>query len=355
MRPSRLAQRKGGDVPGSGVLDTVIRTPIPTTGGQMKRLLLFAATCALALFVAAPSFAATGVTLFGTATQEASDVKIVSDFSDAVTTNDSGGVDIAVATGTTFSSLTALSAQFQLQTGDCGGGSPRFQINVDGKNVFVYLGPSPSFTGCAAATWIDSGNLVGTSDACRVDTSQLAGGKVCSTWAEAVTLLGSHTVTGIQFAVDGGWKQTGKVQTVLVRSITVNGTTYNLAQETTPPPDRRQGESREVLQGAEGHDGLGGLQRALGDEHEREERLRQVREHRRACAERRQDRAADHRRGDRVRREGPEGRPARLVRCSTRRRCRDEDRGAGAQGCAGGLQEEGARQERTKKGHGKKK
>ena len=153
-----------------------IRMPIPTTGGQMKRLLLFAATCAVALFVAAPSFAATGVTLFGTATQEASDVKIVSDFSDTATTNDSGGVDIAVPAGTTFSSLTALSAQFQLQTGDCGGGSPRFQINVDGKNVFVYLGPSPSFTGCAAATWIDSGNLVGTSDACRVDTSQLAGG-----------------------------------------------------------------------------------------------------------------------------------------------------------------------------------
>jgi hypothetical protein len=202
----------------------------------MKRLLLFAATCAIALFVAAPSFAATGVTLFGTATQEATDVKIVSDFSDAATTNDFGGVDIAVPAGTTFSSLTALSAQFQLQTGDCGGGSPRFQINVDGKNVMVYLGPSPSFTGCAAGTWIDSGNLVGTSDACRVDTSRLPGGKVCSTWAEAVALLGSHTVTGIQYAVDGGWKQAGKVQTVLVRSITVNGTTYSLVQETTPPP-----------------------------------------------------------------------------------------------------------------------
>ena len=202
----------------------------------MKRLLLFAATCAIALFVAAPSFAATGVTLFGTATQEANDVKIVSDFSDTATTNDSGGVDIAVPSGTTFSSLTALSAQFQLQTGDCGGGSPRFQINVGGHNVFVYLGPSPSFTGCAAATWIDSGNLVGTSDACRVDTSQFTGGKQCSTWAEAVTLLGSQAVTGIQFAVDGGWKQTGKVQTVLVRSITVNGTTYSLTQEQTPPP-----------------------------------------------------------------------------------------------------------------------
>ncbi len=202
----------------------------------MKRLLLFAATCAIALFVAAPSFAATGATLFGTAAQEANDVKIVSDYSDTATTNDSGGVDVAVAAGTTFSSLTTLSAQFQLQTGDCGGGSPRFQVNVGGHNVFVYLGPSPSFTGCAAAAWIDSGNLVGTSDACRVDTSQFAGGKQCSTWAEAVTLLGPQTVTGIQFAVDGGWQQTGKVQTVLVRSITVNGTTYSLVQESTPPP-----------------------------------------------------------------------------------------------------------------------
>ena len=166
--------------------------------------------------------------------------------------------------GTTFSSLTALSAQFQLQTGDCGGGSPRFQINVDGKNVFVYLGPSPSFTGCAAATWIDSGNLVGTSDACRVDTSQLAGGKVCSTWAEAVTLLGSHTVTGIQFAVDGGWQQTGKVQTVLVRSITFNGTTYSLVQETTPPPTTGKVNPAKYCKALRAIDGLSCLQRCCG-------------------------------------------------------------------------------------------
>lgn len=200
----------------------------------MKRLLLFAAACAVALFVAAPAFADTGVTLFGTATQEASDVKIVSDFSNTATTDDSGGIQLPVAAGTTFGSLTALSAQFQLTVGDCGGGSPRFQVNVGGHNVFVYLGPSPNFTGCAANTWIDSGNLVGTSDAGRVDTSQFAGGSQNSTWAQAVTLLGSQTVTGIQFAVDGGWKQTGKVQTVLVRSLTLNGTTFNLTQVTPP-------------------------------------------------------------------------------------------------------------------------
>ena len=201
----------------------------------MKRLVLFVAACAVSLFVAAPAFADTGVTLFGTATQEANDVKIVSDFSNTATTDDSGGIQLPVAAGTTFGSLTALSAQFQLAAGDCGGGSPRFQINVGGHNVFVYLGPSPSFTGCGTGT-VDSGNLVGTSDAGRVDTSQFAGGSQNSTWAQAVTLLGSQTVTGIQFAVDGGWQQTGKVQTVLVKSLTLNGTTFTLTQTTTPPP-----------------------------------------------------------------------------------------------------------------------
>src|SRR4051812_28931248 len=116
-------------------------------GGQMKRLLLFAATCAIALFVAAPSFAATGVTLFGTATQEATDVKIVSDFSDTAATNDSGGVDIAVPAGTTFSSLTALSAQFQLQTGDCGGGPPPFPVKIGGGNHVSLFRPPPALLG----------------------------------------------------------------------------------------------------------------------------------------------------------------------------------------------------------------
>jgi hypothetical protein len=201
----------------------------------MKRLMLFAATCAVALFVAAPSFAATGVTLFGNATQEATGVKITSDASDALTTNDFGGVKIAVPAGTTLSSITHLAAQFDMLAGNCGGGSPRFQLNIDGKNVFVYFGTPPSYTSGCTGT-VNSGELVGTSDACRVDLSQLVAGKQCSTWAEAVQLLGTHTVTGIDFVVDAGWSQANKVQSVLLRTVTVNGTTYSLAQETTPPP-----------------------------------------------------------------------------------------------------------------------
>ena len=187
--------------------------------------LLFTLVAALALAVAGPA-AAADFTLYGTATVQGDTVKLVSDFSDAAATNDFGGVSFTVPTGTTFGSLTNLSAVYNVTDDDCGGGSPRFQINVGGKNVFVYLGPSPTFTGCAQNTFLNSGNLVGTSDACRVDTSQFVGGKQCSTWAEAVALLGSQAVTGIQFVVDGGWKMADKEQTVLLRSVTINGTTY---------------------------------------------------------------------------------------------------------------------------------
>jgi hypothetical protein len=185
----------------------------------------------LGLVAAGPGTAAAAFTLSGTATIEGDTVKLVSDFSDTAATNDFGAVSFTVPAGTTFGSLTNLSAVYSVTDDDCGGGSPRFQVNVGGKNVFVYLGPSPTFTGCTANTFTNSGNLVGTSDACRVDTSQFTGGKQCSTWAEAVTLLGSQAVTGIQFAVDGGWKMADKEQTVLLRSVTINGTTQTFGPQ----------------------------------------------------------------------------------------------------------------------------
>jgi hypothetical protein len=189
------------------------------------RGIIFALVAVVSLALAGPA-AAQSFTLSGTATVEGDNVKLVSDFRDTVATNDFGAVSFTVPAGTTFGSLTTLSAVYSVTDDDCGGGSPRFQVNVGGKNVFVYLGPSPNFTGCAQNTFLNSGNLVGTSDACRVDTSQFTGGKQCSTWAEAVALLGSQLVTGIQFAVDGGWKMADMEQTVLLRTVTINGTTY---------------------------------------------------------------------------------------------------------------------------------
>jgi hypothetical protein len=184
--------------------------------------LLIATVVVVSLAVVAPALAADPTTS-GTATITNGIATLTSDFSDTSTTNDFGALTFAVPSGTTLASLTTLSADYNITDGSCGGGSPRFQLNIDGKNVFVYLGPTPNFTGCAAG-WTSTGNLATNTDV-RVDTSQL-GGSQTSTWAQAVALLGSHTVTGINFAVDGGWSQTAKKQVVQVRNVTINGTTF---------------------------------------------------------------------------------------------------------------------------------
>lgn len=203
----------------------------------MKRLLFLAAACVAALAVSAPALAADGVTLFGSASQEATGVKIVSDASTAATTDDFGGVTLQAPAGTTLASIQHLAASFQTLAGDCGGGSPRLTLTLNGdqsKYISLYFGtPSTYTSGCTGTV---TQEFVGTTDACRVDLSKVVAGKQCSTWAEAVQLLGTQTVTSIQFIVDGGWSQAGKVQSVLATSITLNGTTTSLAQQTTPPP-----------------------------------------------------------------------------------------------------------------------
>jgi hypothetical protein len=197
----------------------------------MKKLVIAVLVCGAAVLATAPTAFAADFTLHGGAQAGIGNVKLVSDLSDGTAANDVSWIDFTVPAGLKFSDLASLSTQFNVTDDDCGGGSPRFQVNVDGKNVFVYLGPSPSFTGCTSNTWLSSGNLVGTSDACRVDTSQLSPGTQCTTWAAALALLGTHAVTGIQLTVDGGWFFADKEQTILVRNVTINGNTFITPQE----------------------------------------------------------------------------------------------------------------------------
>lgn len=191
----------------------------------MTRLVIFGLAL-VALALPAQAFGADGVTLSGTATAQGDSVRLVSDFSDAGAANDFGAIGFPVPSGATLSNLTTLSAEFNVTDDNCGGGSPRFQLTIGGKNVFVYLGPAPSFNTCAANTWIATGNLVGTADQCRVDTSQLIAGTQCTTWAAAVAALGSQPITAISLVVDGGWSQTDKEQTVLVRTVRLNDKTF---------------------------------------------------------------------------------------------------------------------------------
>jgi len=139
----------------------------------------------------------------------------------------SSGIDIAVPAGLTFAGITSLTFAYNISGGNCGGGSPRFQINMGGANLFVYVGPAPGFTGCPFDVWTATGNLIGSAGA-RFDGSQLSalGGFYGMTYSQALAVLGSQTVTGIQLVVDGGWF-TVPAQTIQVDDLVFNGTTFD--------------------------------------------------------------------------------------------------------------------------------
>jgi hypothetical protein len=202
----------------------------------MKAALL-AAIAALTLAFAAPALAADGTTTTGGTTVTDGVATLVSNTETVATTDDFSTVSFPVPSGLTLGQISQLAAEFNVTDDDCAAGSPRFAINygVD-KNVFVYLGPSPTFTGCAQNTWISTGNLVGTTDACRVDTAQIAPGTQCSTWAQAVALLGSQVINSISLVVDSGYTQADKEQTILVRNVKLNDKTYLVPTSTTPKP-----------------------------------------------------------------------------------------------------------------------
>ena len=207
------------------------------------RKLLLAAVAALALATAAPALAADGSTTFGGATVENGVATLVANVGNASTTDDFSGVTVPVPTGLTFGQITQLSAEFNVTDDDCGAGSPRFQIRVGGKNVHVAFGPAGTLTGCDKNTWLSTGNLTqAQASECRVDTSQFAGGKQCSSWAEAVALLGSQAVESVSLVVDSSWNSatqtnpafTDKEQTVMVRNVKLNDKTF--FAPTTPKP-----------------------------------------------------------------------------------------------------------------------
>jgi len=135
----------------------------------------------------------------------------------------SGGVNFAIPAGMSLNQLTNLSTDYMFTASSCGGGSPRFQINIDGKNIQVYLGPFPNYTVCTQNIWTSSGNLV--TAASVVDTSQLPGGTFYDTWTSALAKYGTHAVTGIQLVTDSSWFF-GATQTVVVDNAMINATAF---------------------------------------------------------------------------------------------------------------------------------
>jgi hypothetical protein len=111
-----------------------------------------------------------------------------------------GGIDYGIPAGLTVSQLNNLSTDYKFTQGTCSQGSPRFQINVPGGNVFVYLGPQfPSTNPCAGATYSNSTNVI--SPASLVDATQVGGGY--EPWSVFQAQHGTDIVSGIQLVVDG--------------------------------------------------------------------------------------------------------------------------------------------------------
>jgi hypothetical protein len=138
-----------------------------------------------------------------------------------------GGVDFDTAAGMMVRDLTNLSTDYKFTEASCGGGSPRFQLNVTNGtvsgNIFVYIGPPPNYTGCPMNEWLSTGNLV--TAVSLVDATQI-GGAYYMPWATVVAVYGSYTITGIQLVTDSGWFFAGGVQTVLVDNVQINDDTY---------------------------------------------------------------------------------------------------------------------------------
>jgi len=191
----------------------------------------------LALIQGTTAMAASGYALFGDATltsgHPGAGVQLRS-VGTGPNTATFGGIDFDTPTTLTVGTLNELSTDYKFTSNSCGGGSPRFQINVGGANIFVYIGPPPNYTGCAAGVWSNTGNLL----AGFVDTSQFAGGTFYDTWAHFVSLYGSHLITGIQLVTDGGWAVAGGTQTVQVDNVTINTTTYTFEEAVASDKER---------------------------------------------------------------------------------------------------------------------
>ena len=177
--------------------------------------------------------------LFGGAVIDSGSVKLVSDGTDPFS-----AVVFNMPDGMTLPDLGSLSTDFNVTDDDCYGGSPRFQLRIDNdndgvisagdKNIFVYLGPHPSFSGCTPNTWTSSGELIGIAQT-RYDTSQL-GGTFYDTHANALVLAGSKELLRVSIVVDSNWGFLDGEQTILVDNLNIDGEVFDF----NPPTDKNQ-------------------------------------------------------------------------------------------------------------------
>lgn len=140
----------------------------------------------------------------------------------ALLTSNNFGFGVVGATfpaGTTFSELSSLSTDYALTQGVCGGGSPRYQIDLqpqgdanpaDAVSLYLYFG-TPPFGGCTSGRHAE-GEVIGGSAPQWFAFGGGANSNVALTYAQALATYGNYELLDAQIAVDGGWSQSGTQQ-----------------------------------------------------------------------------------------------------------------------------------------------
>jgi hypothetical protein len=124
---------------------------------------------------------------------------------------------------TTFSQLSSLETDYDLTQGACGGGAPRYQIDLrSGSNevsLYLYFGTAP-WGGCSIGSHTE-GEVIGGS------TAQWFVGPSNTplTYSQVLATYGSYQLVDAQIAVDGGWSQ-GGTQTVAITNWEINGENF---------------------------------------------------------------------------------------------------------------------------------
>ena len=120
----------------------------------------------------------------------------------------------------TLGDISTLSTDYNVGGSNCGGGSPRFEIDyATGGNIFVYIGPFPEFTDCFFG-WQNTGNVVTSTDH-RWDCTQRIGGTPQRNFSDCLASAAGVPIQSISVVLDGGWT-TRRGQDATIDNFTIN-------------------------------------------------------------------------------------------------------------------------------------
>lgn len=144
-----------------------------------------------------------------------------------------GGLDIALSSPITFSSLATVSVTFTDNSGGAGGGSPRLEISATNGDYFtVYLGTPPNFNDSNPATFTAGFSGINLNNATNNSTFELT--NTYQTLASLQAIYGADQINDVQLQVDGGWSANG-TQDLTVTALGINGTSYTTSAALPAP------------------------------------------------------------------------------------------------------------------------